>query len=170
MTMGSKKEPQEKVPGSDSKEKHIEKLLNYKVLQKQIQKKSERLSSAEKRQRGLSTKLQKPDQATVKRLMAEEPDERYKYLLKHGVIHFIETQNSSLYVGIPQIPNIMIVYRRPGERKKFPETFNLGQRGLKHIPLLEGEEGIKELVFRGNKIMRIENLVSLPVLESLDVS
>jgi hypothetical protein len=37
-----------------------------------------------------SIKLMKPDPIIVKRLLSEESDERYKYLLKHGIIHFIE--------------------------------------------------------------------------------
>ena len=106
----------------------------------------------------------------IKKLLVEESDERYKYLLKHVVIHFIESLNQSIYVELPQIPNIIIVYRRPKERAKCPDSFYLANRQLRHIPLLEGEEGIKDLNLRANCIARIENLVSLPLLEKLELS
>lgn len=112
----------------------------------------------------------KPDTYIVKWLLSEETDERYKYLLKHGVIHYIESQTQSLYVELPQIPNIIIVYWRPAERLRNPHVFNLNSKHLSHIPLLEGEESIKELILRNNRIQKIENLVSLPFLETLDLS
>ena len=93
----------------------------------------------------LAGKLLKPDPQIVKRLLSEEKDERFKYLLKHGIIHFIESGNFNLYVELPQIPNIIIIYRRPSERLKSPFTFDLTNKNLRHIPLLEGEEAIKEL-------------------------
>jgi leucine-rich repeat-containing protein 49 len=46
----------------------------------------------------------------------------------------------------------------------------LESRGLKHIPLLEGEERIKYLNLQNNEIVKIENLVSLPNLTFLDIS
>ena len=46
----------------------------------------------------------------------------------------------------------------------------LDSRGLKHIPLLEGEEKIKCLNLQNNEIDKIENLVSLPNLTFLDLS
>ena len=76
-------------------------------------------------------------------LAASEEDERYRYLLKHGKLHHIEADSFSLYVELPQIPNILIIYRRPKERTQNPEKIQLDSRGLKHIPLLEGEERIK---------------------------
>ena len=112
----------------------------------------------------------KPDTFIVKRLLNEETDERYKYLLKHGLIHYIESQTQSLYVELPQIPNIIIVYRWPAEWLRNPDVFNLNSRYLTHIPLLEGEESIKELILWNNKITKIENLVSLPQLQTLDLS
>ena len=42
--------------------------------------------------------------------------ERYRYLLKHGNVHFVEADTYSIYVELPQIPGILIVYRRPSER------------------------------------------------------
>lgn len=61
----------------------------------------------------------------VKKLIAEERDERYKYLLKHGMIHFVEQETYTLFVELPQIPNIMIVYRKPSMRKKDPHSIQL---------------------------------------------
>ena len=49
----------------------------------------------------------------IRRLLNEEKDERYRYLIKHGNVHHIESESLSLYVELPQIPNILIVYRRP---------------------------------------------------------
>ena len=43
-------------------------------------------------------------------------------------------------------------------------------KNLRHIPLLEGEEAIKELSLKSNKISKIENLVSLPHLVKIDLS
>jgi len=47
---------------------------------------------------------------------------------------------------------------------------NLDQRGLRHIPLLEGEEKIKYLNLQNNLISKVENLVSLPNLNFLNLS
>jgi Leucine-rich repeat (LRR) protein len=102
--------------------------------------------------------------------MNEEKDERYRYLLKHGNIVSIEAETLSLYVELPQIPNIVIIYRRPSERETNFEKMNLDSRCLKHIPLLEGEEKIKYLNFQNNEIVKIENLVSLPNLTFIDLS
>ena len=81
----------------------------------------------------------------LRRLLNEEKDERYRYLLRHGNIVSIEAETLSLYVELPQIPNIVIIYRRPSERDTNVEKMNLDSRCLKHIPLLEGEEKIKYL-------------------------
>lgn len=51
-----------------------------------------------------------------------------------------------------------------------PEKVLLEQRGLKHIPLLEGEEKVKMLSLARNEIFKIENLVSMPALMHLDLS
>jgi hypothetical protein len=90
-------------------------------------------------------KLIKPDANMLRRLINEEKDERYRYLLRHGNIVSIESETLSLYVELPQIPNIVIIYRRPSERDANVEKMNLDSRCLKHIPLLEGEEKIKYL-------------------------
>ena len=69
-----------------------------------------------------------------------------------------------------QIPNVLIVYRRPSERQANPEKIVLDQRNLNAVPLLEGEEAIKTLVLSNNSIKKIEHLVSLPNLQILDLS
>lgn len=74
-----------------------------------------------------------------------EKDERYRYLVKHGNVLFIEPEILTIYVELPQIPGIVIVYRRPCEREKNPEEIYLINKKLAHIPLLEGEEKIKFL-------------------------
>lgn len=70
---------------------------------------------------------------------------------------------------LPQIPGIIIVYRRPSERASNPETMNLNNRSLDHIPLLEGEEKVKYLHLHGNSVSKIENLVSLPNLHYINL-
>ena len=115
-------------------------------------------------------KLIKPDANMIRRLMNEEKDERYRYLLRHGNIFNIEQETLSLYVELPQIPNILIIYRRPCEREAHVDKMTLDSRNLKHIPLLEGEEKIKYLNLQNNEVTKIENLVSLPNLTFLDLS
>ena len=58
----------------------------------------------------------KPEPGLVRKLLGDEKDDRYRYLLKHSKLHFIESGTYSLYVELPQIPNVLIVYRRPSER------------------------------------------------------
>jgi len=106
----------------------------------------------------------------VSRLLLEETDERYCFLLRHGVVHYIETETNTIFVELKQIPNTWIVYRRPSQRVLSPEKVLLEQRGLKHIPLLEGEEKVKLLSLARNEIYKIENLVSMPSLMHLDLS
>jgi hypothetical protein len=51
-------------------------------------------------------------------LLCEEKDERYIYLIKHGNVAYVEAETYTLFVELPQIPNVMIAYRRPAERTK----------------------------------------------------
>jgi len=46
-------------------------------------------------------KLIKPDPNMIRRLLNEEKDERYRYLLRHGNILNIESETLSLYVELP---------------------------------------------------------------------
>jgi len=65
---------------------------------------------------------------------------------------------------------VIVIYRRPGERLVNPEKVNYESRGLTQVPLLEGEEGLKHLQLSGNLIKKIDHLVSLPNLQTLDLS
>lgn len=102
-------------------------------------------------------------------LMANEQDERYRYLLKHGNLKRVEDDDKILYAELPQIPGVLVVYRKPSERLANPERLNLDHRELTHLPLLEGEEKLRLLNFQHNSIVKIENLVSLPSLIFLDL-
>ena len=104
------------------------------------------------------------------KLLNNEKDERYRYLARHGNLHYVEADTLTLYVELKQIPNVMIIYRRPSERSSKAEKLALENRGLKHIPLLEGEEKLKFLNLQQNEITKIDNLVSLPNLTFLDLS
>ena len=120
-----------------------------------------------------STKTQtliKPDPLLLAKLHHIETDDRYKYLLKYGNVQFVDTKTSTLFVELAQIPNVIVVYRRPSERTNNAEKLSLEYHGLKHMPILEGEERLKHLSFAHNDIPKIENIVSLPELESLDIS
>jgi leucine-rich repeat-containing protein 49 len=55
----------------------------------------------------------KPDQALIQKLIVEEKDERYRYLLRQGTIHFIEADTHTIFVELKQIPNVIVIYRRP---------------------------------------------------------
>jgi hypothetical protein len=42
----------------------------------------------------------KPEPNLVRKLLEEEKDERYKYLMKSGVLHFIEKDTHTLIVEL----------------------------------------------------------------------
>lgn len=115
-------------------------------------------------------KLLKPDSTLITRLLNDESDDRYKYLVRNSTLHFIEQDSGTIFCELKQIPQVMIVYRRPGERVKNAERISLDDRQLARVPLLEGEERLKYLNLSGNNICKIENLVSLPSLSFLDLS
>ncbi len=46
-------------------------------------------------------KLIKPDPNMIRRLLTEEKDERYRYLLRHGNVLNIESETLTLYVELP---------------------------------------------------------------------
>lgn len=101
--------------------------------------------------------------------VAIEEDERYNYLLKHGIIKKVEDDDKTIFAELPQIPGMLVVYRKPSERKINPERLNLDKKELTHMPLLEGEERLRLLNLQHNSISKIENLVSLPNLIFLDL-
>ena len=55
-------------------------------------------------------------ESMISQLTEEETDARYRYLLKHGNVHAVEHATKTIYVELPQISGIIIVYRRPSER------------------------------------------------------
>lgn len=85
----------------------------------------------------------KPEPSLISKILHEETDERYRYLIRHGNVHFIEAETLTVYVELAQIPNVIVIYRRPSERIANSEKLALDNRGLKHVPLLEGEEKLK---------------------------
>lgn len=102
-------------------------------------------------------------------LAQNEEDERYRYLLKNGIVRRVEDEDKIIFAELPQIPGVLVVYRKPSERNMNPERLNLDKRELPHMPLLEGEERLRLLNLQHNHITKIENLVSLPSLIFLDL-
>ena len=147
-----------------------------------VQGEAARSSSAIKKKRGSNSLVQKrppilkfknlltPTTELISQLLYRNKDERYRYLIKNAVVHYVEKVTDTIYVELPQIPNILIIYRKPDIRVKSQDSLALDDRGLSHIPLLEGEEKLSKFVLKRNKISKLENLVSLPNLESLDLS
>lgn len=76
----------------------------------------------------IKSNLIKPDQAMVTNLLTEEQDERYRYLLRNSTVHFVEQDTGTLFIELKQIPNILIVYRRPFEWIKNAEKMQLDDR------------------------------------------
>jgi len=111
-----------------------------------------------------------PTTDLINKLLYKNKDERYRYLIKNSVVHYIEKHSETIYVELPQIPNILIVYRKPDVRVTADGQLSLDERGLSHVPLLEGEEKLVKFIVKRNKVSKLENLVSLPNLEYLDVS
>ena len=68
------------------------------------------------------------------------------------------------------MPNVIVIYRRPSERVSNAEKLNLEHRGLKNVPLLEGEDKLKQLSLAFNDIAKIDNTASLPNLTLFDLS
>jgi leucine-rich repeat-containing protein 49 len=102
-------------------------------------------------------------------LAASEEDERYRYLLKNGIVRRVEDEDKIIFAELPQIPGVLVVYRKPSERNANPDRLNLDKRDLTHMPLLEGEERLRLLNLQHNHVQKIENLVSLPALIFLDL-
>ena len=114
--------------------------------------------------------LLKPDPALITNLLREEDDERYRYLVSQGKVHYVEADTLTLYVELQQMPNVIVIYRRPSERISNSDKLSLEHRGLKNVPLLEGEEKLKQLSLAFNDIVKMDNTASLPNLTLLDMS
>ena len=110
------------------------------------------------------------DMALINKLKKEEKDERYLFLLNNSIIDHIETDSQTIFALLPQLSNIIIVYRRPVVRNRNLTFLTLASKNLTQIPLLEGEEKLTTLSLRSNQIKNIDHLVSLPLLKDLDLS
>lgn len=116
-----------------------------------------------------SFKLEGSSAIDIKKLTANEDDERYRYLLKHGIVRRVEDEDKVIFAELRQIPGVLVVYRKPSERNAHHDKLLLNKRELTHLPLLEGEERLRLLNLQQNMINKIENLVSLPNLICLDL-
>ena len=116
-----------------------------------------------------SFKLEGSSAIDVKKLAITEEDERYRYLIKHGIVRRVEDEDKIIFAELRQIPGVLVVYRKPSERNAHPDKLLLNKRDLSHLPLLEGEEKLRLLNLQNNQISKIENLVSLPSLICLDL-
>lgn len=103
-------------------------------------------------------KISKP---TLDALSKLDKDKRYVYFLTNGVLRRFEGEGEVLYIEIPQIPNNIVVYRRPMNRNRNKEKLHLNKKSLPHIPLFEGEESLKFLSLESNVISKIDHLISL---------
>jgi leucine-rich repeat-containing protein 49 len=54
-------------------------------------------------------------------LNVTEEDERYRYLLTNGIVRRVEEENKIIFAELPQIPGVLVVYRKPSERAANPE-------------------------------------------------
>jgi hypothetical protein len=81
-----------------------------------------------------------------------EEDERYRYLLKNGIVRRVEDEDKIIFAELPQIPGVLVVYRKPSERNANPDRLNLDKRDLTHMPLLEGEERLRLLNLQHNHV------------------
>lgn len=109
-----------------------------------------------------------PQMTSVEESSLKEQDERYRYLLKYGKLHKTLNKGNIIFCELGQIPGVWICYRRPKEREENPEKLELDSMDFEHVPLFEGEENLKILSLKQNKIKKIENMVSLPNLIYID--
>lgn len=116
-----------------------------------------------------SFKIEGSNAIDIKKLTANEEDERYRYLLKHGIVRRVEDEDKIIFAELRQIPGVLVIYRKPSERNAHHDKLILNKRELNHLPLLEGEERLRLLNLQSNNIGKIENLVSLPNLICLDL-
>lgn len=89
--------------------------------------------------------------------------------MQHGIVRKMDGNENIIFAELMRIPGALVVYRKPSERKKNADKLILKNKNLEIMPLLEGEENLKLLNLQGNKIKKIENLVSLPSLLYLDL-
>ena len=97
-------------------------------------------------------KLEGSSAIDIKKLTANEEDERYRYLLKHGIVRRVEDEDKVIFAELRQIPGVLVVYRKPSERNAHHDKLLLNKRELTHLPLLEGEEKLRLLNLQSNLI------------------
>ena len=73
-----------------------------------------------------------------------------KYIFPYNYVKVIEELeiergDKIIFAELPQIPGVLVVYRKPSERNANPDRLNLDKRELTHMPLLEGEEKLRLL-------------------------
>ena len=71
-------------------------------------------------------------------------------MLNSGIVRRIEDEGKIIYAELPQIPGVLVVYRKPSERAVNPDKLNLDNRELTHMPLMEGEERLRLLNLQHN--------------------
>lgn len=77
--------------------------------------------------------------------MEDENDERYKYLMTHGIVRKMEGNDNIIFAELVRIPGALVVYRKPSERNRNPSKLILMNKALAQLPLLEGEEKLEVL-------------------------
>ena len=88
----------------------------------------------------------------IKESFANEKDERFRYLMKYGIIRRIEHNGGAVFVELESLSNGLVCYRRPYFRESNIESVRYENMDLLRIPLLEGEEKLKLLSYRSNKV------------------
>jgi leucine-rich repeat-containing protein 49 len=72
------------------------------------------------------------------------------YLMTNGTVKRVEGNDRLIFAELPQMPGVLVVYRKPADRNTNPDRLNLDKRELDHIPLLEGEERLRLLNLQHN--------------------
>ena len=51
----------------------------------------------------------------------DEDDERYKYLMTHGIVRKMDGNDGIIFAELMRIPGAIVLYRKPSERNKNPD-------------------------------------------------
>ena len=97
----------------------------------------------------------------IENVIKSYKDERFLFFMKYGILRRYEGECDIIYIELPQIPQKLVIYRRPQYRMKSIDRLSLGKKDLPHIPLFEGEDHLKYLSLELNQIKKIDPLVSL---------
>lgn len=55
----------------------------------------------------------------------DEEDERYKYLMTHGIVRKMDGNDNIIFAELMRIPGAIVVYRKPSERARNPDKLIL---------------------------------------------